>query len=95
METNLIMCDTNIFIHWFNNDKPTIQKLQQIGLEKIALSVITLMELIQGVDNKAQLKQLMLKLKYSQQFQNKPENQRPQIMVLNLQNTTYSGSLEP
>jgi len=64
MEKNYVMCDTNIFIHWFNNDKNTIEKLQQIGLQRIAISVISLMELMQGVDNKEQLKQLKRKIKH-------------------------------
>jgi len=64
MEKNYVMCDTNIFIHWFNNDPATIDKLQQIGLQRIAVSVITVMELIQGVDNKEQLKQLKKKIKH-------------------------------
>jgi predicted nucleic acid-binding protein len=58
------MCDTNIFINWFNNDKKTIDKLNQIGLDRIAVSVITVMELIQGVDNKEQLQQLKKKIKH-------------------------------
>ena len=57
------MCDTNIFINWFNNDKQTIDKLEEIGLENIAVSVITIMELIQGVDNKEQLQRLKKKIK--------------------------------
>ena len=52
MEKDYVMCDTNIFIHWFNNDINTIEKLSQMGLERIAVSVVTVMELIQGVDNK-------------------------------------------
>ena len=63
METKLVLCDTNIFIHWFNNHTPTINKLQQIGLENIAISVISVMELIEGVDNKTQLQQLKKKIK--------------------------------
>ena len=58
------MCDTNIFIHWFNNDKQTIEKLEQIGLDRIAVSVVTVMELIEGVDNKEQLQQLKKKIKH-------------------------------
>ena len=58
MATNLVMCDTNIFIHWFNGDEQTIQQLRKIGLENVALSVITAMELIQGADNKQQLSRL-------------------------------------
>ena len=64
MEKDFIMCDTNIFINWFNSDKKTIDKLNQIGLDRIAVSVITVMELIQGVDNKEQLQQLKKKIKH-------------------------------
>jgi predicted nucleic acid-binding protein len=64
MEKNYIMCDTNIFIHWFNNDKQTIEKLEKIGLDRIAVSVVTVMELIEGVDNKEQLQQLKKKIKH-------------------------------
>ncbi|OQY04542.1 MAG: hypothetical protein B6I20_02875 [Bacteroidetes bacterium 4572_117] len=63
MEKNLVLCDTNIFIHWFNNHQPTIEKLQLVGLGNIAISVISVMELIEGVDNKQQLKQLKKKIK--------------------------------
>ena len=58
MATNLVMCDTNIFIDWFNGDERTIRQLRKIGLENVALSVITAMELIQGADNKQQLRRL-------------------------------------
>jgi len=58
MEKSFVICDTNVFIHWFNNDHQTIEKLLEIGLERIAVSVITYMELIQGVDNKEQLQRL-------------------------------------
>jgi predicted nucleic acid-binding protein len=63
MEKDLVLCDTNIFIHWFNNHKPTIEKLKEIGLENIAVSSISIMELIEGVDNKQQLQQLKKKIK--------------------------------
>ena len=62
MEKELVLCDTNIFINWFNQHEPTIGKLQEIGLENIAVSVITIMELIEGVDNKQQLQQLKKKI---------------------------------
>jgi predicted nucleic acid-binding protein len=63
MENDLVLCDTNIFIHWFNDDKSTIKKIQQIGLGNIAISVISIMELIAGVDNKTQLNHLKKKIK--------------------------------
>jgi len=64
MEKDYVMCDTNIFIHWFNNDKQTIKKLEQIGLDRIVVSVVTVMELIEGIDNKEQLLQLKKKIKH-------------------------------
>jgi predicted nucleic acid-binding protein len=46
MEKNFVICDTNIFIHWFNNDKLTIEKLEEIGLERIAVSSVINAEVI-------------------------------------------------
>ncbi len=63
METKLVICDTNIFIHWFNNDINTINHLYNIGLDNIALSSITAMELYNGIDNKQQLQRLKKYLK--------------------------------
>lgn len=37
MEKGLVLCDTNIFIHWFNNHKPTIKKIKDIGLQNISV----------------------------------------------------------
>ena len=62
MEQKLVLCDTNIFIHWFNNNQDTIEMLKLIGLENIAISVISVMELIEGVDNKRQFQQLKNKI---------------------------------
>jgi predicted nucleic acid-binding protein len=60
----MILCDTNIFIHAFNGHETTITQLQKIGLEEIALSAITLMELYQGMANKAELAQIKKKLRF-------------------------------
>ncbi|HJP62168.1 MAG TPA: type II toxin-antitoxin system VapC family toxin [Mucilaginibacter sp.] len=60
----MVLCDTNIFIHAFNGRRDTIDKLLQIGLDQIALSVITLMELYQGMGNKTELAQLKRKIRY-------------------------------
>jgi predicted nucleic acid-binding protein len=53
MEKELVLCDTNIFIHWFNGNSLTIETLGQIGLENILIPSITIMELMQGVQNSA------------------------------------------
>jgi len=60
----LVLCDTNIFIHAFNGRQTTIERLQEIGLDQIALSVITLMELYQGMGNKVELAQMKRKIRY-------------------------------
>ncbi|MDQ1264877.1 MAG: hypothetical protein QG635_26 [Bacteroidota bacterium] len=61
MEKNLILCDTNVFINWFRNDKETLDQLKLIGPENICLSVVTFMELIQGCQNKKELNVLIKK----------------------------------
>jgi len=60
----MVLCDTNIFIDAFNGRQATIENLQEIGLDQVALSVITLMELYQRMGNKAELAQMKLKIKY-------------------------------
>jgi predicted nucleic acid-binding protein len=60
----MVLCDTNILIHAFNGRQITIDKLQEIGLEQITLSVITVMELFQGMSNKTELAQMKRKIKY-------------------------------
>ena len=60
----MILCDTNIFIHAFNSDADTIKQLNQIGLENVVLSAITVMELYQGMGNKTKLAQMKKKIKY-------------------------------
>jgi predicted nucleic acid-binding protein len=60
----MVLCDTNIFIHAFNGRQDTIDKLLFIGLDEIALSVITVMELCQGMGNKTELAQLKRKIRY-------------------------------
>lgn len=60
----MILCDTNIFIHVFNGRQETIDRLQLIGLEEIALSAITVMELYQGMGNKTELAQMKRKIRY-------------------------------
>jgi predicted nucleic acid-binding protein len=60
----MVLCDTNIFIHAFNGRQSTIDKLLEIGLDQVILSVISVMELYQGMGNKTELLQMKRKLKY-------------------------------
>ncbi len=60
MEKELILCDTNIFISWFRGDPETVKRLEQIGLEHILIPSVTIMELLQGAQNKSELFKLPL-----------------------------------
>ncbi len=60
----MILCDTNVFIHAFNGNETAIEQLKTIGLEQIAMSAITLMELYQSMGNKTELGQMKKKLHY-------------------------------
>lgn len=60
----MILCDTNILIHVFNGRQITIDRLIEFGLEEVALSAITVMELYQGMGNKTEMAQMKKKLRY-------------------------------
>ncbi|MEN0003532.1 MAG: type II toxin-antitoxin system VapC family toxin [Bacteroidota bacterium] len=55
----LILCDTNIIIEFYKNNETVISELQNIGQENIAISVITVAELIYGAFNKKELGQIL------------------------------------
>ena len=52
MEKGLVICDTNIIINWLKNEPITINYLNQIGDESIAITSISFMEILQGARNK-------------------------------------------
>jgi predicted nucleic acid-binding protein len=56
----MVLCDTNIF----NGRQDAIDQLNKIGLEEIALSAITVMELLQGMGNKNELAQMKKRIKF-------------------------------
>lgn len=60
----MVLCDTNIFISAFNGRQDTIDQLGKIGLDKIVLSAVTVMELFQGMRDKEELAQMKKKIKY-------------------------------
>lgn len=60
----MILCDTNIFISAFNGRIDTINQLNKIGLSEVALSAVTVMELLQGMGNKKELAQMKKKIRY-------------------------------
>lgn len=63
MEKELILCDTNILISWFKGEPQTLIQLENIGLDNILIPSVALMEIYQGVRNKAELLQIKKKLK--------------------------------
>ncbi len=60
----MVLCDTNVLIHAFNGRNDTLSRLEEIGLDQVVLSVVTVMELFQGCHNKVELAQLKRKIKY-------------------------------
>jgi predicted nucleic acid-binding protein len=51
----MILCDTNILIEFYKNNPQVTQELRQLGLNQLAISVITQAELYYGAFNKAEL----------------------------------------
>lgn len=64
----MILCDTNVIIEVFKKNPAVIQAIEKIGLDKIAISVVTEMELYYGALNKAELKKIKLHLSSIQIF---------------------------
>ena len=59
MEKGLILCDTNIIIEFYKGNDEIVEKLKGIGIEKIAISAITLGELIFGALNNKELSSIL------------------------------------
>jgi predicted nucleic acid-binding protein len=55
MAKNLILCDTNIIIEVLRNNGSIISIIKQIGIDNIAISYITIGELLWGARNKSEL----------------------------------------
>jgi tRNA(fMet)-specific endonuclease VapC len=58
----MILCDTNIIIEVLKKNPTIIQTIEKIGIDKIAISVVTAMELYYGALNKMELKKIKLHL---------------------------------
>ena len=54
----MILCDTNIIIEILKGNKRTINIIESIGLENIAISSVTVMELYFGALNKRELNKI-------------------------------------
>ncbi len=58
MEKRLVVCDTNIFIEFYKNNRQIVENLKKIGLENIAMSSVTAGELIFGAYDKRELQNI-------------------------------------
>ncbi|MGI0479256.1 type II toxin-antitoxin system VapC family toxin [Geminocystis sp. CENA526] len=54
----MILCDTNILIELYKNNPQVIGELNQIGVKKLAISIITQSELYYGAIKKAELNKI-------------------------------------
>jgi tRNA(fMet)-specific endonuclease VapC len=54
----MILCDTNILIEFYKNNPAIVSELRQIGVERLAVSVITQAELYYGAIDKAELSKM-------------------------------------
>ncbi|MDX2247093.1 MAG: type II toxin-antitoxin system VapC family toxin [Bacteroidia bacterium] len=58
----IVICDTNILIELYRNNRDVRQELMQIGQNRLAVSAISAGELIFGARNKAELQQIVADL---------------------------------
>ena len=65
----MILCDTNVIIEALKKNPVVIQTIEGIGLERVAVSVVTVMELYYGALHKAELKKIKRHLSSIRIFQ--------------------------
>ncbi len=63
MEEELVLCDTNVFINFFNGNEETVAIFKKLGAGRILIPSVTVMELYQGMGNKAELNNMKKKIK--------------------------------
>ena len=54
----MILCDTNVIIEVLKKNPVVIETIEKIGLDRIAISVVTVMGLYYGALHKAELKKI-------------------------------------
>ena len=55
MEADLILCDTDVIIEYFNNNISLLHFLEEIGIEKLVITTITKAEVQQGATDRSHL----------------------------------------
>ncbi len=63
MEEGLVLCDTNVFINFFNGNEETIDIFKKLGDKRILIHSVTVMELYQGMSNNTELNRMKKKIK--------------------------------
>jgi hypothetical protein len=54
-EKSLVLCDTNIIIEFYKDNPEVVKNLRSIGQHRIAVSIVTVGELLYGALNKKEL----------------------------------------
>jgi len=67
-KNSLILCDTNILIEFYKENQEILKNLESIGQENIAVSIVTVGELLFGALNKKELKQINTDLSHLHTF---------------------------
>ena len=63
---SLVLCDTNIIIEFYKKNTTVIKNLHAIGQHQIAVSIVTVGELLVGALNKKELSQIKNDLEHLQ-----------------------------
>ncbi len=84
----MILCDTNILVEFYKNNPRVINELQRIGINQLAISIITQAELYYGAINKVELTRIQ---KHLNLLHNLPIDQKISAQFIQLM-TRYSLS---
>lgn len=63
MESALVLADTNIIIEVLKNNGEIVSKIKAIGINRVTISSVTVMELYYGALNKTELRKIKKYLK--------------------------------
>lgn len=57
-QEKIVLCDTDVIIEFYRNNSDIVSELKAIGIQNIAVSIVTAGELIFGALNKKELNQI-------------------------------------
>ncbi|MDP4681156.1 MAG: type II toxin-antitoxin system VapC family toxin [Cyclobacteriaceae bacterium] len=64
MADELVLCDTNVFIHLFSGTQEVSNNLTEIGVDNIVIPSVSVMELLQGMESKREVADMRKKLSF-------------------------------